>query len=117
MPERIVQLLEVVDIEHRYAKCRFAARGTFDLAVHGFVQSAPVERAGKLVFPHQFADLLQFDLEFLHAGICIVSMFLVAEQFIVCMQCAGLYCTRVVHHVLQNMTELCHVVGLAAILP
>ena len=114
--ERVVQLLEVVDVEQGDADGRLAAVGTLDFAFYGFVQAAPVECAGQLVFPHQFADLFQFVFQFLDAGFGLVGLLLVGEQFFVRTHGAGLDDARVVHHVFQDVAEFGQVVGLADLL-
>ncbi|MNH46870.1 hypothetical protein D3C79_1098430 [compost metagenome] len=55
----VVQALEVIQVQHGDAQRRAAAVGAGRLALEHVVQATAVQAACQLVFPHQFAHMLE----------------------------------------------------------
>ena len=63
VPQRVVQFLEVVDVDQRNAKRGLASRCARGFLFKCFFQAAAIQYAGQLVVTHQLAGAVQFVLK------------------------------------------------------
>ncbi|MGY4255600.1 hypothetical protein ACVI1L_002668 [Bradyrhizobium sp. USDA 4516] len=57
MPERVVDVLEAVEIEHQHRKTRSAAPGTGERALHPFLEQHAIRQIGQRVMLRHIGDL------------------------------------------------------------
>nr|GEU28498.1 hypothetical protein [Tanacetum cinerariifolium] len=110
---RVVELFEVVQVQHGNAQRRAAAVGPRGFAFEHVVQAAPVERTGQLVFAYQFAQVLELGFQGVDAAFRVLHFLARQHHLVARLQGLGLHGAGFLEHFVENAVELGDIVGLA----
>ena len=102
----VVEPFEVVQIEQGDAQRRAAPVGGCDLARQRFVQAAPVQAAGQLVFSHQFAHLHQLRFPRLHARFGFLHFLARVDHLVACLERIVLRGAGFSHDVVEHRIQI-----------
>ena len=111
MAVRVVQLLEIVEVEHRDAHRLAGATGAGDLALHGVVHPASIERAGQVILADLLADTFELALELTHALLGLFRLSACAHQFVARTHHVDLHPAGVGHQFVDERLEAVHRFG------
>ncbi len=109
----VVELLEIIDVQHGQTHRSFLAPGAADLALQRFFHALAVERAGQSVVANHVAGLFELGVQARHLLFGLVHPGPHFHQFVARTLGGQLHGAGFVHHHVEHVGKLGDVVGLA----